>query len=351
MKRFYVSLSLLLLTALCLVSPVLADEASYYDAIEGWLTRAYTQGSSVYIEVRDTNKVLVDAGEIAGMDSNPQLIASNASTDAVSLSFDPSSAIAYIFYTTTGGLQLAAVTDIMSGGVQGPQISLSPASVSFGNVNVGSTSDRTVTVSNTGTADLILGTLGVTGTSFSRQGGTCAASGQTLAPAANCTIIVRFAPGSATTFNGNLSVPSNDTNVNVPLSGTGVSQAGNSDLIVQSYSLINCCDNGKTFTVSITVKNQGAGAAGPFKVKGYMSPDNNINLPPAGPPLGDTLLFTWSLSGLDAGATASNQISAKFSGYAIHQYYYLIFKADADDEVSETNETNNTKSSQFPLTR
>lgn len=351
MKRFYVSLSLLLLTALCLVSPALADEASYYDAIEGWLSRAYVQGSNVYLEVRDTNNLLVDAGEIVGMATNPQLIASNASTDAVSLSFDPSSAIAYIFYTTTEGLQLAAVTDIMSGGAQDPQISVSPASVSFGDVNVGGTSDRTVTVSNIGTADLILGTIGVTGTYFSRQGGTCASNGQTLAPSASCTIVVRFAPGAAGSANGNLSIPSNDVNVNVPLSGNGVSQGGSSDLIVTTVGLTNCCDTNKPFTVSITVKNQGSGAAGAFKVKGYMSPNKEINLPPAGPPSGDTLLFTWSLSGLAAGATASSQITSQFGFYPIHLIYYLIFKVDADNEVGETNETNNTKIMSFFLSR
>lgn len=348
MKKIYVTLTLL--TILCLVSLALADEASYYYGAEDWLIRAYTDGSNVYLEVRDTSNNLVNASSIVGMTGNPQLIANDSTTENASLSFDPSTATAYIFYTTSGGLQLATINDIRSGGGGGPQISVSPTSVNFGSVSVGSSSDSTVTVSNIGTANLILGTISVTGTYFSRQGGTCA-DGQTLAPQASCTIIVRFSPGASGTFNGNLAIPSNDVNVNVPLSGTGVSQGGNADLIIQSIQLSNCCDNNKPFTVNITIKNQGTGSAGSFKVKGYISPDTKIDLPPAGPPQGDTLLFTWSLSGLSAGATASNQITAQFSGYPIHQYYYLIFKVDADGEVAETDETNNIRVIQFALTR
>lgn len=349
MKRFLIKLSILV-TVLCLFSPAIADEASYYYSAEGWLIRGYTSGSDVYIEVRDTNNQLVNPTEIVGLESNPEPIAGNATTDNISLAFNPSTATAYIFYTTSGGLQLAVVTDIMSGAGGQPAISVSPTSVNFGNVNVGTTSDRTVTVSNVGTADLILGTISVTGTSFSRQGGTCAVNGQTLTPGASCTIIVRFAPGSAGPFSGNLSIPSNDTNVLVPLSGTGVSQC-DADLIIQSVQLNNCCDNNREFTVTIYIKNQGTGAAGAFNVKGYISPDTKIDLPPAGPPSGDTLLFTWSLSGLSAGATANNQITAKFSGYPIHNYYYLIFKVDADDNVCESNEGNNIRVMQFALTR
>jgi len=168
----------------------------------------------------------------------------------------------------------------------------------------------------------------------------------------NCTIIVRFAPPSEGSFSGSLNIPSNATNVTVSLSGTGViSGGGDADLIISSVQLSNCCDNNTYFTVNITIKNQGTGNAGAFNVKGYMSPDNKIDLPPAGPPSGDTLLFTWSLSGLAAGATANNQITAKFSGYPIHQWYYLIFKVDADNQVGETNETNNIKAYQFGLTR
>lgn len=339
MKKIYVTLTLL--TILCLVSLALADEASYYYGAEDWLIRAYTDGSNVYLEVRDTSNNLVNASSIVGMTGNPQLIANNSTTENVSLSFDPSTATAYIFYTTGGGLQLATINDVRSGG---PHISVNPTSVNFGSVTVGASSDQTVTVSNTGTDNLVLGSISVTGTYFSRQGGTCAANGQTLTPGASCTIIVRFSPGASGTFNGNLAIPSNDVNVNVPLSGTGVTQGGNADLIISSLQFLNCCDNNKPFTVNITVKNQGTGDAGPFTVKGYISSDTVIGA-------GDQLVFTWNVGGLSAGSSISTSGTGQFSGYPIHEWYWLIFIVDANNQVPESNENNNTRMVQFLLTR
>ena len=103
-----------------------------------------------------------------------------------------------------------------------PDISVSPVSFNFGNVNVGSTSaSQTLTVSNTGLADLVIGTLSITGTDdseFSIQNDNC--SGQTIAPSGICTVDVTFSPTSLGLKSANLSVPSNDPGLpilNVPL--------------------------------------------------------------------------------------------------------------------------------------
>jgi len=103
-----------------------------------------------------------------------------------------------------------------------PVISVSPVSFNFGNVNVGCTSaPQTLTVSNTGLADLVIGTLSITGTDaseFSIQNDNC--SGQTIAPSGSCTVDVAFSPTSLDLKSANLSVPSNDPNLpilNVPL--------------------------------------------------------------------------------------------------------------------------------------
>jgi hypothetical protein len=108
-----------------------------------------------------------------------------------------------------------------------PDISVAPTSHNFGNVNVGSPSaPQTFTISNTGTANLVISTLSITGTDasqFSKQNDNC--SGQTLAPATNCTVQVVFSPASAGSKSANLSIPSNDPDtpaLNVPLSDTGV---------------------------------------------------------------------------------------------------------------------------------
>lgn len=143
------------------------------------------------------------------------------------------------------------------------------------------------------------------------------------------------------------------TTANCSASKTGGTPppGGNSDLIITSMDFLNCCDNNKTFTASIAIKNQGSGAAGAFTVKGYMSSDTNINLPPTGPPLGDQLACTWPVSNLAAGATENSDMSCKFNGYAVHQNFYIIFKVDADNGVGETNESNNTKNAPFLLSR
>ncbi len=231
-------------------------------------------------------------------------------------------------------MQLAVFPDIV---LSGPHITVSPTSVNFGSVNVGSTSDRTVTVSNTGTSNLILGTLSVTGAGFSRQGGTCV-SGQTIVPQASCTIIVRFAPASAGSFSGNLSIPSNDENVNVSLSGTGSINNGNIDLTITSLSSLKSADNYMPFPVSVTVANQGSSSSGAFTVKGYFSVDqipNNGGLP------ADSLLFTWNIQGLGAGASLSNTFSVSFKGFPVGNYYYVVVKVDADNAIAESNEGNN----------
>jgi hypothetical protein len=103
-----------------------------------------------------------------------------------------------------------------------PVISASPESLNFGNVNVGCTSAfQTLTISNKGLADLVIGTLSITGTDaseFNIHNDNC--SGQTIAPSGTYTVDVAFSPTSLGLKSANLSVPSNDPSVpilNVPL--------------------------------------------------------------------------------------------------------------------------------------
>ena len=90
-------------------------------------------------------------------------------------------------------------------------ISVSPTSYNFGNVVVGSSSGaQTFTVTNTGTANLIIGTITLTGTDptqFSKQNDNC--SGHTIAPSGTCTVQAVFSPTSAGGKSANLSIPSN----------------------------------------------------------------------------------------------------------------------------------------------
>jgi MYXO-CTERM domain-containing protein len=102
----------------------------------------------------------------------------------------------------------------------------SDRTIPFGNVTIGATSDQTLTVNNVGNGDLVLGTVGGTAAPFELVNDGC--SGQTLLPAASCTVDVRFAPAALGAAAGSLDIPSNDGGTplaTVALGGTGVSLA------------------------------------------------------------------------------------------------------------------------------
>ena len=104
-----------------------------------------------------------------------------------------------------------------------PDISVTPNPVPFGNVNVGGTSDQTVTIKNDGNANLVVGTITQPSQPFSKIQDNC--SGQTIAPNSICTVIYRFAPTTSGNFSSNSNIPSNDPDENpaiVSLNGVGV---------------------------------------------------------------------------------------------------------------------------------
>ncbi len=108
----------------------------------------------------------------------------------------------------------------------GPSISVSPASKDFGDTNIGSVSTaQTFTISNTGTANLAISPITLTGANafeFAMTSDGC--SGQTIAPLFSCTIQVVFSPTSTGGKSANIAIPSNDpvtSVVAVSLTGTG----------------------------------------------------------------------------------------------------------------------------------
>jgi trimeric autotransporter adhesin len=106
----------------------------------------------------------------------------------------------------------------------GPAVTLSPTSLSFGTVAIGTTSAvKTVTVRNTGTATLTITTIAISGTNsgdFSKTATTCGAS---LAAGARCTISVDFKPAASGARSAALSITDNASGSpqQVPLSGIG----------------------------------------------------------------------------------------------------------------------------------
>ena len=113
-----------------------------------------------------------------------------------------------------------------------PDISLSPGALDFGDVLYSLTSPiQTITITNTGTADLVISTIEVTGTSPAMfaavQGATngCAIPNATVIPGASCTLDVTFTPTAFDLQEALLYINSNDPDtprVQVSLSGNGV---------------------------------------------------------------------------------------------------------------------------------
>src|SRR3989454_1046857 len=105
-------------------------------------------------------------------------------------------------------------------GVQ-PQLSVTPPSVSFGNVLVGSNGVQNVTLTNSGNASLTIAQGPVTGAGFSISGPTFPL---TVPPGQSSTLSVQFAPTATGSVSGSLSLVSNAPNSpsTIALSGTGV---------------------------------------------------------------------------------------------------------------------------------
>jgi|GEM_PF-3428976 len=95
--------------------------------------------------------------------------------------------------------------------VEGPEIAVEPTSVDFDRVIVGRTALKTVTLSNTGSKDLRIERVDVTGAdhpSFAIQGDLC--SDHTLPSGEKCEIEVLFLPTSKGVKSAYLHIPSND---------------------------------------------------------------------------------------------------------------------------------------------
>ena len=94
------------------------------------------------------------------------------------------------------------------GSEPGPRISVNPASVNFGDVEVGKTQDQSITITNEGDGNLILSAISSPSMPFSKVTDHCSA--QTLKPAKSCIVTYRFTPPSADHYSSNSNIPSND---------------------------------------------------------------------------------------------------------------------------------------------
>ncbi len=133
-------------------------------------------------------------------------------------------------------------------------LSATPASISFGNVQNGTSQTQSDTLSNTGGTSLTITQANVTGTGFSTTGLTLPV---TLAPGQSTTFSVVFSPQSAGSVSGNLALTNNGASspLNIALSATAVA-AGSLTANPTSFSFGNV-QVGTNQTQTETLKNTG----------------------------------------------------------------------------------------------
>jgi hypothetical protein len=108
-------------------------------------------------------------------------------------------------------------------------------------------------------------------------------------------------------------------------------QQGSPDLTVSASGFPSAYNVGMPFTLSVTVRNQGDAAAGPSTLRAYEA--------------GRAAGGVWSVPGLSPGESASSRVTVVPVGAcSIHSWCTFSVKADADNQVSESNESNNTAS-------
>ncbi|HWE90577.1 MAG TPA: choice-of-anchor D domain-containing protein [Pseudonocardiaceae bacterium] len=194
----------------------------------------------------------------------PVTLAQGASY-SVPVTFNPSTwgnASGTLKFATSQGTVAVA----LSGRGTQPGLAASPAALSFGGVQTGSSTQLGVQIVNTGTVPETINT--VTGpsqqsTPFSIPAGSTPVVGDTIAPGTSATIPVVFAPTSSTTCascTDSVVVTGTDgTNpytVTVPLSGTPINGQG---VLTISPTTVNfgAVAIGKSVTQSFTVSNTG----------------------------------------------------------------------------------------------
>jgi len=151
----------------------------------------------------------------------PESLAAGASC-TISLKYAPTQAgVQTQNLSISSTPEVVPVTLAMTGTGQAPGVlSPSTSSLDFGNVKIGATKDLALVFTNSGATALALPETFTFEAPYTLQSGDCTSS---LAPAASCTLNIRFAPTAEGTLAKTLSIPGSTAvpAVNVALTGVG----------------------------------------------------------------------------------------------------------------------------------
>jgi len=199
------------------------------------------RGTGVLTGIEGNPITATEAGKYGGPGGfDPKLVVQGDITDGTKLTFYVNNVTAQCYDVQAGGEWLDSYP-FKSGDITilnlkvgeappiEPDISVSPAAKNFASINVSSSSSpQTFNVRNVGYADLVVGTINITGTNanqFAIQNDNV--SNKTIIPGGSATLQVVFTPTSTGAKSATLNIPSNDPDeatVLVSLSGSGVAE-------------------------------------------------------------------------------------------------------------------------------
>jgi len=193
-------------------------------------------------------------------------------------------------------------------GVTPGTLSANPASLAFGNVQVGNNSRLSDTLTNTGGSSVTISQANVTGAGFSISGLSLPV---TLTPNQSVTFTAKFAPTVAGSASGTLAIVSDASNspLNIPLSGTGLA-AGSLTSTPSSVNFGNVIV-GNSQTVPLTITNTGgvnvtiSSASVSGSGFSYSGPNLPVTLT-AGQSTTFNAIFTPTAAGASSGALTIN---------------------------------------------
>jgi hypothetical protein len=191
--------------------------------------------------------------------TSPSLPATIASGQNATLSFTftPNAAGAFsATVTITSDASDTQVSLSLAGTGVAAQLVPNPGSEAFGDVTVGAQSSQEVTLTNTGTSSVTISQVFSTAAAFQLSGIT---TPLTLNGSGSTTFTITFAPQTAGTVTGNVTIVSNasDSTLTLPLSGIGTTATG--QLSVAPTTLpIGSVEVGSSGTASGTLTASGA---------------------------------------------------------------------------------------------
>jgi len=142
-----------------------------------------------------------------------------------------------------------------------PDIAVSPSRLDFGEVTVGSSSDKIVSVRNNGIEGLTIAMIALAdllAEPFDIVTDDC--SGQTIAPGESCTFTVRFTPSGVDEFTDTFDIPSDhpsESPIMVSASGTGVEPSCEGNIGPESWSDVYDGGSGHDYIWGVAIDSQG----------------------------------------------------------------------------------------------